>query len=69
MLSGRTPDVLDACDRLNLGGDIEVLGDQLYMIFPDEISLPDKLEQIVKNGAELAKEFNDNLSRYRDERG
>ncbi len=62
------PDVLDACDRLNLGADIEVLGDQLYMIFPDEIDLPKLLERIIKNGAELSKEFDDNLSRYRDER-
>ena len=62
------PDVLDAFDRLNMGGDIEVLGDQLYMIFPKHISLKDKLEELVKNGAELAKEVDDNLSRYRDER-
>ncbi len=62
------PDVLDACDRLNLGGDVEVLGDQMYMIFPDDINLPKMLGQIVQNGKELGKEFDDNLSRYRDER-
>jgi len=62
------PDVLDAFDRLNMGGDIEVLGDQLYMLFPGHISLKDKLEEIVKNGAKLAKEVDDNLSRYRDDR-
>lgn len=68
MLVIGAPDVLDAVDRLNLGGDVEVLGDQLYMIFPDKIDLPGQLERIVQNGAELTKAFNDNLSRYRDDR-
>jgi len=62
------PDVLDAFDRLNLGGDIEVLGDQLYLLFPSPISLKDRLEEIIKNGAELAREVDDNLSRYQDDR-
>jgi hypothetical protein len=68
MLVVGAPDVLDAVDRLNLGGDIEVLGNQLYMIFPDKIDLPSMLEQILRSGGELAREFDDNLSRYRDER-
>lgn len=62
------PDVLDAVDRLNMGADVEVVGNQLYLIFPQAVPLDTELEALVANGNQLAKEFDDNLSRYKDER-
>lgn len=62
------PDVLDAILRLNMGGDVEVIGDQLYIIFPKVIDLVRLLPELIKSGEELAQEFADNLSRYQDDR-
>lgn len=62
------PDVLDAILRLNMGGDVEIIGDQLYIIFPKVIDLVKLLPQLIENGQELAREFADNLSRYKDDR-
>jgi|GEM_PF-1114282 len=62
------PDVLDAIDRNNLGADIEVLGDQFYMIFPEIVDLPTKLAEILPAAKAIADAFDDNLSRYIDDR-
>lgn len=62
------PDVLDAIDRNNLGADIEILGNQLYMIFPGIVRLDERLEEILGSAEIIAEAIDDNLSRYIDDR-
>lgn len=62
------PDVLDAIDEYHLGADIEIIGNQLYYIFPKDVVLGKQLQNIVQASELLANAINDNLSRYIDQR-
>jgi hypothetical protein len=62
------PDVLDMIDTHHLGADIEIMGNQLYYIFPKGLFIGKELASLIAHSAELAASINDNLSRYRDNR-
>lgn len=62
------PDVLNDIDLHHMGADIEILGDQLYYVFPKAINLSESLELLIENSRLLAEALNDNLSRYVDSR-
>lgn len=60
------PDLLDVIDQHNLGADIELLGNQLYFIYPKGIFLGDTLPELIKASQIIADAADDNLSRYHD---
>lgn len=60
------PDLLNVIDKHAMGADIELLGNQLYFIFPTGLFLGDKLPEIIAASQKIADAANDNLSRYRD---
>lgn len=62
------PDVLDSIYRNHCGADIEILGNQLYLITPEVIEDQNQLQLMSKGADEIAKALNDNLSRYKDSR-
>lgn len=62
------PDVLDVISSENQGADIELLGNQLYLIYQFRADLSDNLENWITSSEKIAIALDDNLSRYRDSR-
>ena len=60
------PDLLEAIDSNHHDADIEMLGTQLYFVYPNRIMLADKLEELVEASRRISEAANDNLSRYVD---
>lgn len=62
------PDALNAILQNHLGADIEILGNQLYYVFPERADLPRLLPELVEKSKILGGSLDDNLSRYIDDR-
>lgn len=62
------PDVLDAINQYSMGADIEILGDQLYLVFPGTLKLHERLEELLESAKHIADAVDDNLARYIDDR-